>query len=415
MTISRRALLGSALLSPLALSACGQSAGSRPGQIRIVTPDFAGTDRRVVLEDVILGTFAGDATTIVDYTAWDRLNEKLTTGIASGIVPDAVMIGVGWIEPFASKGVFDELPSDLFTQFGINDALRPVVEYEGKLHGLPYVTECRMFIYNRRIFDERGITEAPQSLTELRDLCRELQDGELMPIDIFSNNPRQSWLHFVSALGGTLFTEDGRETAFTNGSGADALQFMLDLVADGSADFNRRVSPGQPRPWQREEAIIDLTSTGEWPNLVQQSPDLITEEASDFFLMPGADGQDPVLYLGGTMLALAKDSPNREVAEELLHHMFEPELLLAAGNANGKLPPVQDLPPDPDFESNRMGVFSNANYDYAGAFEGGSAAWMEIREQVGPQIEGALTGQQGVTETIDNLARISNTALDRLT
>lgn len=415
MTISRRGLLTAALATPFALAACGQSAGSRPGLIRIVTPDFAGTDRRIVLEDEILGTFGGDASTTVDYTAWDRLNEKLTTGIASGIIPDLVMIGVGWIEPFADKGVFDVLPEELFTEFGINEALRPIVEYEGNLHGLPYITECRMFMYNRRIFDERGITEMPQSLTELRELCRELQDGELMPIDIFSNSPRQTWLHFLSAMGGTVFTDDGRGTAFTDGRGAEALQYMLDLVADGSANFNLRVSPGQPRPWQREQAIIDLTSTGEWPNLIEQSPDLVTEEASDFFLMPGADGNDPVLFLGGTMLALGRGSANRELGEDLLRHMFEPELLLAAGKANGKLPPVQDLPPDPDFESNRMGVFSDENLDYAGAFDGGSAAWMEIRDRVNPEIEGALTGLQSVTETIDNLARISQVALDRLT
>src|SRR5690349_17498869 len=133
MTISRRALLSSALVAPFVLSACGESAGSKPGQIRIVTPDFAGTDGRIVLEEEILASFGADVDTLVDYTAWDRLNEKLTTGIASGIVPDAVMIGVGWIEPFAAKGVFDVLSDELFAELGINEALRPVVEYEGRL------------------------------------------------------------------------------------------------------------------------------------------------------------------------------------------------------------------------------------------------------------------------------------------
>lgn len=417
MALSRRALLGSALAAPLALAACGQSAGSRPGLIRIVTPDFAGTDRRVVLEDEILAPFDAEfgVRSVVDYTAWDRLNEKLTTGIAGGIIPDAVMMGVGWVQPFADKGVFDELPDDLFERYGINEALRPVVTYDGRLHGLPYMIECRMFMYNRRMFDEKGITEMPTSLTELRELGRELQDGSVMPIDIFSNNPRQTWLHFLAALGGTVFTEDGRGTAFTDGSGAEALQFMLDLVSDGSADFNVRVSAGQPRPWQREQAAIDLIGTDTWPTLTEQSPDLLTEEASDFFLMPGSEGRDPVLYLGGTMLALSRESPNREVAEDLLEHLFQPDVLLAACTTNGKLPAMSDVPSDPDLESNRMAVVALDNLDYAGAFDGGTAAWMEIRERVTPEIEGALTGLQSVTETIDNLARISQVALDRLT
>lgn len=415
MPISRRALLTTALVAPFALSACGQSAGSREGVIRITTPDFAGTEGRDALEGEILSTWdRTDITTTVDYIAWDKLNEKLTTGIASGIIPDVIMMGVGWVPPFAEKGVFGEMPDELLTSRNINEALRPVASYEGSIHGLPYMMEARMFAFSKEIFDEHGITDAPTSLEELRDLGKELQGGDYIPFDLFSNNVRQTWIHFIAAMGSSLFTPDGLQTAFTDGSGADALQLMLDLIDDGSADFNVRAAAGQPRPWQLGQAAADLVSTGNWPTFAEQSPDLITEDAMGLFLMPGADGVDPVMYLGGTLISVSAESQNQEETIELIDHMFQPEMLLAAGKMNGKIPPVPDLPPDPDFDSNRIGAFALENLDYSGAFEGGSAAWMEVREQVGPQIEAALGRSQTVKETIDYLERVFNVALDRI-
>lgn len=415
MTISRRSLLTAALATPFALAACGQSAGSRPGVIRITTPDFAGTEGRQALEGEILSTWdRTDVTTTVDYIAWDKLNEKLTTGIASGIIPDLIMMGVGWVPPFAEKGVFGALPDEMFTGPGINEALRPVASYEDRIHGLPYMMEARMFAFHKEIFDQRGITDTPTSLEELRELGKELQGGDYVPFDIFSNNVRQTWIHFIAAMGSSLFTPDGLHTAFTDGSGADALQMMIDLIDDGSANFNLRAAAGQPRPWQLGQAAVDLVSTGNWPSFAEQSPDLVTEEKMGLFLMPGAPGVDPVMYLGGTLISLSAESENAEAATELIQHMFEPDMLLAAGKMNGKIPPVPDLPPDPDFDANLIGAYALENLDYAGAFEGGSAAWMEVREQVGPQIEAALGKSQTVTETIDYLDRVFNVALDRI-
>lgn len=414
-TFSRRTLLTAALAAPLGLAACGQSAGSREGVIRIVTPDFPGTPGRVALEGEILSTWDNTAVrTTVDYIAWDKLNEKLTTGIASGIIPDMIMMGVGWVPPFAEKGVFDSVPDDLFTEFGINESLRPTATYEGRLHGLPYMTELRMFAYNRAIFDELGIRDAPATLEEFRELGKELQGADVLPFDLFSNNVRQTWLHFVSAMGGSYFTEDGLDTGFTDGSGAAALQFMMDLIADGSANFNVRASPGQPRPWQLGQVAVDLVSTGNWPTFAEQTPDRITEEAMGMFLMPGDGAHDPVLFMGGTLISLSTETQNDEALMDLLRHMFQPDMLLSAGKMNGKMPPVDNLPPDPEFDANRIGTFALENLDYAGAFEGGSPAWMEVREQVAPQLEAAVTGQQSVQDTMDYLERVFNVALDRI-
>lgn len=49
----------------------------------------------------------------------------------------------------------------MFTDAGINEALRPVASYEDRIHGLPYMMEARMFAFHKEIFAERGITDTP--------------------------------------------------------------------------------------------------------------------------------------------------------------------------------------------------------------------------------------------------------------
>ena len=111
---SAAAVLAVALLA----TACGGPAPSRNGDdadvsgtIRLLTPIFEGADGQKVLDEQ-LGAFKSrypKATVEVDYTSYGKLNEKLTTSIASGRPYDVMLMGVGWIPPFAAKGALAEL------------------------------------------------------------------------------------------------------------------------------------------------------------------------------------------------------------------------------------------------------------------------------------------------------------------
>lgn len=109
------------LLIPLALAlavaGCGTTAPagqqqSEPaGNIRMVTPIFEGAEGQKALEDLLakFKTKYPKVTVEVDHTSYSKLNEKLTTSIASGRPYDVMLMGVGWIPPFAAKGVLAPL------------------------------------------------------------------------------------------------------------------------------------------------------------------------------------------------------------------------------------------------------------------------------------------------------------------
>lgn len=401
--------------------ACGSGSGDAGGgeqsggELSILTPIFEDAEGKQTLEETIAGSFDEDITLKVDYTPWDKLNEKLSTSIAGGMATDIFMSGVGWIPPFAHKGVFKALDDSILEGLDIHEKLLDMCRYDGALHALPYQMDGRMIIGNRTLMEERGISEIPTSLEEFREMLKEAQGGEIeAPLDLFSNNIRQTWVHLVSCFGGSLFTEDGSAVAFDDGSGEAALQYMIDLIADGSTSFDLRFAEGQPRPWQQKRVIFELAGSGIWPDLFEQTGDMVTEEAMDIALLPGAAGNDPVLFLGGTLVSIGERARDPELAERFVTNLYTPENLAAAAVHGGRVPAVNTLPEDPVLAENRFISFVSENLDFAGGTEGGSPAWMELRGALNPELEAAVTGGQSPADTIARLKQTADEAIARL-
>lgn len=421
MALSRRNLfmLGGAAAAAGGLAACGGASGGGGGggsqELSILTPIFADSTGKQILEDEIGGSFDSELTLSVDYTPWDRLNEKISTGIAGGLSTDVIMSGVGWVPPFAHKGVFSEIDESVLEGLGIHEKLLDTCRFDGGLYALPYMMDGRMLIANRQLLDERGLTEQPETLEDFRELLKEAQGGDVtVPLDMFSNNIRQTWIHLMGAYGGSMFTEDGSAVAFDDGTGEAALEFMIGLIEDGSTDFDVRLAEGQPRPWQQKQVLFEINSSAFWPAVKEQSPDMLGEDVLEPWMMPGSQGNDPVMFLGGTLVSVGGGAQDPERATEFIRHLYQPELLAMTSIDDGQVPAVADLPQDEELLSNRLLTFVNDNLDHTVASEGGSPAWMEIRGTLNGQIEACVTGQQSPADTIAQIKSDAEQAISRI-
>lgn len=423
MKLTRRNLFAAGGTAALAggLAACGSDSGGGSGggsgdnELSVLTPIFADAEGTQVFEETIGGSFEGNLQLSVDYTPWDRLNEKISTGVAGGLTSDILMSGVGWVPPFAHMGVFGELPEGILDELDIHEKLLETCRYEGTLYGLPYLMDGRMLVANNALLDERGITELPSTLEEFREMLREMQGDDIqVPLDLFTNDIRQTWVHLIGAFGGSLFSDDGSAVAFDDGSGEAALQYMIDLIDDGSTSFDVRQAEGQPTPFQQSSVIFQLGNTSMWRALSDESPDMITEEAMEIFLVPGGEGNDPSLFLGGTLVSMGANAGDPELAQQFIRHLYTPENLGEAAAYDGQVPAVNAMPEQETIDSNRLLNFVSDNLDYANAFEGGSPAWMEIRANVNPELEAAVTGDKSPADTIASLKQIADEAFTRL-
>ncbi|MCC2593906.1 extracellular solute-binding protein [Tessaracoccus sp. OS52] len=387
------------------------------GQISLLTPDFGGDEGKTALEDGVLKPYfdGTDYTYNVDYTDWGNLQTKLATAITSTL-PEVMMLGAGWVEPYAYEQVLGEIPESVYKDLGIPDNLFSQCRYEGKVYALPYVVDLRVNIARGDFLEEKGIKELPASLDELRELAKELTiPGKRLGIDLFTTRINQTWVQLMRAYGGQLFNEDGTKVAFDDGTGEAALQWILDVVKDGSADPAQKGVTGTPRPWQQGKAAIDFVNSSMWANFTSQTPDLITEDAMKFFVLPNSEaGKDPVMYMGGTLLALSAEPEFPEVSQGLLNWFEQPEPLVAALKVNGKAPAMPGVESDPELQKNRMMTFGVENMQYATAFDGGTAAWMDIRSELPKQIDNALAGNQTAKETIDAMVELCNAAMAKV-
>lgn len=430
---SRRSLLSAAGATGIGLTAaaCGSSsdggsaddpvdlsgdAEDLSGELTLLTPAFAG-DAQAVLQDEIIASFAEanpDVTVKVDYVAWDKLNEKLSTSIAGGLVADVIMAGVGWTPPFAHKGIFAELPNDFVDGMGMDPTILTSAKYDGKYFSIPHGLDCRVIVYNKELFDAKGISEPPTSMEEFAQIADELTGDGVIGLDLLTTNIRQAWIHLLYAHGGQLFSEDGLTPMMHEEPGARATQWILDRMEEGSVDYNLQAAEGQPTPFMQGSAAMQLVSTNVWPTWKTLSPELTEDGAVGMFVLPGADGVDPVMFQGGNLISIGARSKNQDAAAALVKHMLEPDMLVAANVAQGVVPPRQDLPANEELDSNYMVKFALENLDKAGAAEGGSAAWMEIRGNLQPVIEACLTGQTDVQTTLDEMKSLSDDAISRL-
>lgn len=97
-----------------------------------------------------------------------------------------------------------------------------------------------------------------------------------------------------------------------------------------------------------------------------------------------------------------------------MKHMLDPEILGIANAATGKVPPTPDVPPNEQIESSLLTQFGLQNLPYAGATEGGSAAYMEVRTNLDGIVETCLTGRASVQQTLDDMKALCDGAISRI-
>ncbi len=407
----------------LALAACGGPAPSGPdgggmsGEISLLTPIFEGADGAAVLQEQIAAfqqRYPG-VTVKPDYTDYGSLNEKLTASIAGGQPYDVMLMGIGWVPPFAAKGVLADLekdPAQLASEY--YERVVDAGVYDGKVYALPIMLDTRIGIYRKDFFAEAGITEPPKNFAEMREYGRMLTqrapDGTLVRagLDVLSIDPRQSFETLLWASGAELFTADGK-VAFNSPQAVSALQFMTDVIrVDRSEDigFTQPNSPTGNVMAQGRAAMM-VGHHHFWTEIERTAPDLIAQDKLGFFVI--AD-ERPAMFQGGTLATVAAQSRNPAAAKAFAEFLASEGPSLAANEQRGNIPALKALESSDYVQRNKAVQFAMENLDHAFS-EGGVPAWLDIRGKFKAAVESALLGQKTPQQALDDLAAEATAAM----
>ncbi|WP_405826317.1 ABC transporter substrate-binding protein [Streptomyces sp. NBC_00838] len=422
MELNRRSVLAAigAGTAAAALAGCGGGStatdsadGPAEGEITLLTPIYEGANGKTLLEQEILGGFRKkhpDVKVNVDYTTYAQLNEKITTGLAGGLLPDVIMMGVGWIPPFAAKKAIAELPEALATAYDYEKRVLEPSRYDGRLYALPVVLDTRIVVYRKDHFAEAGIKKTPANWAELRAVAKQLTKDDRLGFDPFSIDLRQCWETFLFANGGRLFSEDGKKVLFTEAGGVEALQFFKDLIKDGSADYAKKTDAGAPSNVQTGRASMMMSTSALWVQAKEQNPELIEGDKLGAFVLAN---RRPAMLQGGTLVTQSARSKHPAAARALVEYLATPDAILGAAKQRGSVPGLRDLNESGYVKENQFVDLSLRNLEHA-VSEGGTAAWMEIREKIKPTLEPAIVGGQSAKDAIAELGRLAEAAIGRM-
>lgn len=428
--LSRRALLaGAGAVGLGALAGCGGSSGkpagsesappgSLSGEVAVLTPQFGGDEGKQIMDGIIasFNTVHPDVTVTVDYTGFDKLNEKLTVAIAGGSVPDVMMTGVGWIPPFAHKKLFAPFDPAFVEGLEFTGPILEPCKFQDDLYAVPLLLDTRQVIYNKSMWDKAGITEPPASFADLRAAAKELTggSGSSKQWGIILNgqgSPRQLLATLMGAGGAAMFSADGRTAQLNSPEAVAGLQLVVDMIKDGSTSWDLKAAEGSAHPFLTGNVAMAPVSAPVWPAWNEANPELMSEDGSGYFL---PREKQPAAFLGGTLLSRAANSQNPEAADALIRHFIQPDVMEEVCVFGNSVPGIASvLDSSDELRSNRLVAAGVENLEFA-VSEGGSPAWMEIRGKLDPILEEAFVGQSGVQEALDKANTMAQEAIDRL-
>ncbi|MEV8268383.1 ABC transporter substrate-binding protein [Microbacterium sp. NPDC076911] len=391
------------------------------GEITLLTPIFEGSPGQELLEGELLPQFYEEypnVTVSVDYTTYGNLNEKLTTAVVSGLVPDVMMMGVGWIEGFADKGILADLSEGGLTEESLKETYTDeIVEagmWDGNVYAVPIMLDTRFGVARMDILEEAGYDAPPTSWDELIEIAEATtvreSNGKLTRagFDMMSLDARQAYFTMLFSAGGEIFNEDNTVPEFNGPEGVAALQLMTDLVNEYEVeDIGFASTDDIVNPLISGRAAMGIAHNNLWTQTLEADPEMV-DNLEPFII----EGAAPGMFFGGTLATVSNNSQHPEAAQALLEFLSSPHAALAANEQRGNVPALLDLLESDYVQSNRFVQFAMENLDVAQR-EGGPAAWLEVRGDVAPAVQEALLEQKTPQEALDDLAALMQTAIDR--
>lgn len=268
----------------------------------------------------------------VEIQQWSGITTKLDTALASSSPPDATEIGNTDVPEYASSGGLVNLKS-IASKIAIGSGkwlgglLQPA-QYKGGLYGIPLLAGDRVVLYNENMFKAAGITSAPTSESQL------LTDGKALDQHFKSTKdfsalyfPGKYWYAAV-----TMVWDHGGSIAYYKGgkwygdlaspkslAGLDEFRTLQNTLSTPASRTANTTTPTQDAVFAKTQAAMIVGGDWEVAAIEKDNPKLKGHIGE--FVFPSYKGGPAPVFLGGSDIAVPKNSPNRTLAEDWVELM----------------------------------------------------------------------------------------------
>lgn len=302
---------------------------------------------------------------------WSQALTKLTLACTGGEAPDVA--DIYFTSSFATIGGDQYGPSDvtdIFEELGGEDAYFQAaideVKVNDKIMAIPWRMDVRCMVYNKKHFEEAGITKVPTTYDELIEAAEKLtvrdadgnitRSGVVLPVGQARFD--QGWFNLLAGHGTSVMNDDYTEFTFGGQEGKDTIQFMLDVINKYKVCTPNVIDPSfdAATEFQAEKASIVLGQNADFITSVQaNAPQL--EEVTCSAVMPSVTGEGKSSVLYSAPIAIMKTTTEREAAEEWLKYFCGKEGQVKICSAVNLTNSRKDVMEDEFYSSDWMKAF----------------------------------------------------------
>jgi multiple sugar transport system substrate-binding protein len=350
----------------------------------------------------------------VQFFGFDVYYDKLITALQGGSGPDLAFADLGgWAPTFASKGWLEPIDEQLNSWDGTSQIwpnLWPTVTYNKHRYGLPWYTDARLLMYNKKMFREAGLdaNDPPKTWDELVKDAQAITkpDKNIYGYGVSGTKTEHTTLAYIIFLysnGGKLLTDDYKKAAFNTPEGLEALKFYTDLamkykvspnaISYNEDDYRNLMAQGR----------VAMAIGGPWsfPLIETANPDIV----GNYSLSVHPYGKKPASVLGGWSLVIPKASKNKTDAWKLAQYLDSKDTWMYwISKKNGPMPARMDVCKEaPRFQADEkwktiFEVFPNA------VPRPPIAEYPQVSEQIQIMIQNVLLGQKTPEKAIADAA-----------
>lgn len=274
---------------------------------------------------------------------------KTMQSLAAGTNPEMVVLErAAGVPVMATEDVLLDMTPyverDGFDLDNIPPVLLGYSYYNDQLISLPYIRSTPVFFYNKGMFADAGVTEAPKTMEELIDIAKKLtvvENGETVVYGFeLLNDPGWFIQNMTYQLGSNILSEDGLSVpSLEDGTMLKVLTAWREWVDEGWV--------AAPTVTSAEAAMKDLfnqgkiasyfASSGGTTNILKNAEQAGVDVGVAF--LPTWDA--PAAPTGGGNIAIIKRNKNDQqmaAAWEFMKFLFEDEQVADNAASTGYLP-----------------------------------------------------------------------------
>ena len=404
-----------------------QAAADTGSKKEVVIWDYFETDAQKAMMTTLLDGFNASQDEYVAshvYVPFSDYEKQLTLGIASGELPDLVILDGCSMASFISLGLFGDISdADIKWDEYIAGPMESTMA-DGRHYGIPFATNCTALFYNKDMFDKAGITQAPGSLGEIGriadDLVKKGGAGEPISLSIygwfFEQFTCKQGLNYVN-------NGNGREAAATavefdqNGAGAKTLAAWKELYDKGYAPNVGRGGDAGLADFSSGKSAMTLGSTASLKQILEDVNGKF-EVGTAYFPMVSESDKGGVSIGGASLWALNNEDEAKKAATwEFVKFLVSPESQAYWNAQTGYFPVTVKAHEEPVFRENlekypQFGTAIDQLHDSTPQSAGALlSVFPEARQVVETEIENMLNNGTSPEEAASEMAQQINKAI----